>query len=165
MKNVINPNIAINKDITTIFDLVYIVNEFKRSPGILSDTFFDESYFLSIVSRDSIFDCYVMELILLRSNLCIVFSSKVTIKSLVGFPSTYKDSLLSMASNAASNLKKMFHTKLLRSKIDKIFDSSTRVNVLIEQGTTFGNNYISINGQLHKSFLLNQIVRHGRRFF
>ncbi len=165
MKNVIDSNTAIKKDITSIFDLLYIVNEFKKTPKILSESFFDKSYFLNIISRESIFDCYVMELILLKSNLNAFFSSKVTIENLTGFQRTYKNNLIRHASNAVSNLKIMFHTKLLRSGIDKIFDSSTSVKALIEQGTRYGDNYISINGQLHKSFLLNQIVRHGREFF
>ncbi len=165
MKNVINTNTVIYKDITNIFGLLNILNEFKRNPGTLNDAFFNKSHFLDIVSRDSIYDCYVVELALLRSNLRIDFNGEVTISHLSGLTSLYKDNILSRFSIAATKLSGMFYARLLRSNKDKIFDSSTDVKVLIQQGTTIGDNCISINGEIHKSFLLNQIVLHGRRFF
>lgn len=141
------------------------MNEFKKNPVILDEIFFDKSYFLDIVANDSIFDCFVLETVLLKSNLQIIFSSNVTISHLNHDQNKNRYELFIRVYKTLLNRKMNIILKYLLFNKDKSFDSSTSVKTLILQGTIYGDNYIRINDQLHKSLLLNQFVRHGRKLF
>lgn len=155
------------KDIqlSNIYGFLKVLNVYKKNPLIVDRFAIEKFDFFKMVADDSVLDCFIIENILRKSNLQIIFSDKVRIQNYNPYRPYYSriNFLGTFLKNYIITLKlNWIQWPFTRKKV-KIFDNSTTVIQLVNNGLTHGDNCILIDGVLKKSFLLNHIVREGKK--